>query len=589
MVENMKAIAFERMTDEQWVEAAKASLRGLSFDNLITKTMEGVDIYPLYTKESIKQKEIHEQMCNIIRSTKFNMEWIIIQPSYKQDSKSFIKNVKAQLEDGNEAIMYDGRFPVEWKIDDLTELAQLIKSYPLYVRYVNEDDDFYQLFELIDENSRYLVNGAIMNHSKSLPDGYENVRTISINTVDIHNQGADAVTELAVSLAMAAHKIGDVQSYESFAKRVIFHFAIDTHFFMEIAKLRAFRVLWHTFSKAYSKKCIPVPLYSETSLRTYSKIDPNVNMLRAGNEAFSAILGGTDMLTVYPHTILTESTEASERLARNIQLILKEEMNIHYVSDPAGGSYYIDTLTKELVNQAWKLFLEIEAIGGYGKYVDSGKLTTRLQEQYDKQMQQIKTIDKTMVGTNKYADVTSNFDLGQPPANRTEVLRNADVTGNFDLSKGGIKIPRRFSEIYESFWSYFQKESLRVILLNFGSLQDIKSRADFVSGFLAAGGIKTEWSPSFSTVDEGMAWIQEQSFDYGIICVPPVEAEKVVAQFDTNITKNLWLDIAGNYGKEVEHHWQEYGISGCIYKGLDQIEKYAAIKNRWEEMKHGKA
>src|SRR5690625_4292152 len=463
--------------------------------------------------------------------------------------------------------MYDGRIPVEWKIDDLTELAQLIKSYPLYVRYVNEDDDFYQLFELIDESSRYLVNGAIMNHSKSLPDGYENVRTICINTVDIHNQGADAVTELAVSLAMAAHKIGDVQSFESFAKQVVFHFAIDTHFFMEIAKLRAFRVLWHTFSKAYSKKCIPVPLYSETSLRTYSKIDPNVNMLRAGNEAFSAILGGTDMLTVYPHTILTESSEAAERLARNIQLILKEEMNIHYVSDPAGGSYYIDTLTKELVNQAWQLFLEIEAIGGYREYVDSGKLTTRLQEQYEQQMQQIKTTDKTMVGTNKYAD----------------------VTGNFDLSKGGIKIPRRFSEIYESFWSYFQKETLRVILLNFGSLQDIKSRADFVSGFLAAGGIKTEWSPSFSTVDEGMAWIQEQSFDYGIICVSPAETEKVVAQFDTNITKNLWLDIAGNYGKEVEHHWQEYGISGCIYKGLDQIEKYAAIKNRREEMKHGKA
>src|SRR5690625_4362660 len=291
MVENMKAIAFEQITDKQWKEAAKASLRGISLDKLVTKTIEGIDIQALYTEESITQKKVHTQIRNIIHCTKYNEEWLIVQPSYKQEGKSFIKRARASLTEGNEAIMYDGRFPVDWKMDDLEQLAELAMNYPLYVQYVQPNDAIYQLFEIIDKNSRHFVNGALINHSKQLPDGYVNVRTIHIHTVDIHHQGADVVTELAVSFAKAASKIDDVQSFEAFANKVMFHFAIDTRFFMEIAKLRAFRVLWDTFSKAYGKKNIPVPVYSETSLRSYSKIDPNVNMLRAGNEAFSAVIG----------------------------------------------------------------------------------------------------------------------------------------------------------------------------------------------------------------------------------------------------------------------------------------------------------
>lgn len=566
MVEKMKAIAFERATDEQWMEIAKASLSGLSLDTLVTKTIEDIELHALYTKESIKQKNIHEQIKNIIHLTTFSEDWQIVQPTYNQNSKGFIKSLKTSVAAGNEAIMYDGRFPIDWHIEDLEKLAELVIKHPIYVQHVIKDDPFYQLFEIIEEKNRHLINGAVMHTSQLLPE-YENLRTIHINTVDMHHQGADAVTELAISLAMAAHDIDKVQSMDIFAKKVLFHFAIDTRFFMEIAKLRAFRILWHTFSTAYGNNHIPVPVYSETSLRSYSKIDSNVNMLRAGNEAFAAVIGGTDMLTVYPHTILTEVTEGSERFARNVQLILKEEMNIHYVFDPANGSYFIDTLTKQLVDQAWTLFLKIEESGGYWQYVTSGKLHSRIQKQYEKRMKKIRTTEKTLVGTNKYAEVTNNC----------------------DLSKDGLKTTHRFAEAYEQFYSYFKKESFKVVILQFGSLKEIKIRADFVNGFLSAGGIKTEWSPSFLTVDEGMDWIRHQSFDYGIICSSPKRTENVVHQLDPEITKKLWIDIAGNYEKEVKHHWWEFGISGCIYNGLNQIEKYTAIKNRWEEIKHEKA
>ncbi len=102
-------------------------------------------------------------------------------------------------------------------------------------------------------------------------------------------------------------------------------------------------------------------MMATTSLRSYSKLDPYVNLLRAGNEAFSAVLGGADVMTVHPHDILTGPSDSSIRFARNIQLVIKEETHVDKVIDPAGGSYFIETLTAELVEKAWALFVDIEA------------------------------------------------------------------------------------------------------------------------------------------------------------------------------------------------------------------------------------
>ena len=117
-----------------------------------------------------------------------------------------------------------------------------------------------------------------------------------------------------------------------------------------------------------------VPIIATTSLRSYSKLDPYVNVLRAGNETFAAVLGGADVITVHPHNIVTGPTSSSIRMARNIQLVIKEETHADKVIDPAGGSYFIETLTSELVEKAWTLFLEIESAGGYEAFITSGRV-----------------------------------------------------------------------------------------------------------------------------------------------------------------------------------------------------------------------
>ena len=173
-----------------------------------------------------------------------------------------------------------------------------------------------------------------------------------------------------------------------------------------MAKIRAFRVLWQAFSSAFDEtENAYVPILVETSLRSYSKLDPYVNLLRAGNETFSAVLGGADVVTVHPHNVLTGPTTASIRLARNVQLIIKEETHVEKVLDPSGGSYFIETLTLELAEKAWKLFLDIESAGGYHAYVSSGELENLLKQRSSTRKNEVANGSKSLIGTNVYADL----------------------------------------------------------------------------------------------------------------------------------------------------------------------------------------
>ncbi len=219
-----------------------------------------------------------------------------------------------------------------------------------------------------------------------------------------HYEGANAVQELALTLAIARKYVNE-DNFESFANKFFVNFAIDTQFFSEIAKLRAVKVLWKAFSSAYGvSDNIAIPIVAETSLRSFSKLDIYVNLLRSGNEAFSALIGGADVFTVHPHDVLTKPTDQSIRIARNVNLVLKEESLVQNVIDPSGGSYFIETLTSEYVEKAWALFLEIEEAGGIDAFIQSGKLTALLEEVNSIRLKAVATRKHSLIGTNIYAN-----------------------------------------------------------------------------------------------------------------------------------------------------------------------------------------
>lgn len=562
MITKMKSQQFDQTNDAQWREEAVESLRGLPFERLITKTLEGIDIQPLYTKEQVEAElgERQDELLKSIRAEQTSSDWIIAQRTYTTKGAQFIKEIKEEIDKGNESIVYDGAHKVTWTEEDLAELAKLAVHYPVYAFNVSKDDSFAEFYNLIEEDDRKRVHGALTGEAQ-LPEGFHLVRTAIGDTIEAHLEGADTVTELGLTLAQAAEQASDYRSFTQFENKFLARFAIDTQFFMEIAKLRAFRVLWQTFAKAYGhEKASRVPVFSETSLRSFTKLDPYVNLLRAGNEALSAVLGGTDVLTVHPHNVISEITPAGVRHARNVQLVIKKETLVEYVIDPAGGSYFIDTLTNEITEKAWDFFLEIEEKGGYSAYVESGELSEKLQKLYDERLLALSKRKSSLIGTNIYANLEDEL---------TEVET--------------LSVSKRLAEIYENLRKSFAASQPKTVLLTFGELKDFKPRADFVTGFLAPGGIETEQSPAFASVDEANEWIAENDFDYGVVCAHPNETEDVMTELIANFPEGKWIDVAGKYDEATTKEWKDAGVSGFIYQGQEQLEKFAYIAKRWKE------
>jgi methylmalonyl-CoA mutase len=214
------------------------------------------------------------------------------------------------------------------------------------------------------------------------------LRTIHLSESNFNNAGADIVQELAFGISMGSEYLvqltGRGLSAGFAASKIRFSFGVGSGYFTEIAKLRAARLLWSTVMNGFlqgSSEGTIMDIHSVTNKRNKTTKDPYMNMLRTQTEAMSAILGGTDSLTVEPFDIaLRQPDEFSERIARNQQLILKEESYFDKVADPSAGSYYIEKLTQQIAENAWKLFVETEEEGGFLSALKSGFIKAKLSE-----------------------------------------------------------------------------------------------------------------------------------------------------------------------------------------------------------------
>ncbi len=234
--------------------------------------------------------------------------------------------------------------------------------------------------------------------------------SISISGYHMQEAGANLVQELAYTLADGREYVRTAiargMDVDDFAGRLSFFFAIGMNFFMEAAKLRAARMLWHRIMTEFQpKKPVSSMLrtHCQTSGVSLQEADPYNNVIRTAYEAMSAVLGGTQSLhTNALDEAIALPTEFSARIARNTQLILQEETGVTHVIDPLAGSYYVERLTHDLAAEAWKLIEEVEAMGGMTKAVASGMPKLRIEESAAKRQAMIDRGDEVVVGVNKY-------------------------------------------------------------------------------------------------------------------------------------------------------------------------------------------
>ena len=259
--------------------------------------------------------------------------------------------------------------------------------------------------------------------------------SISISGYHMQEAGANLVQELAYTLADGREYVRTAiargMDVDDFAGRLSFFFAIGMNFFMEAAKLRAARMLWHRIMTEFQpKKPVSSMLrtHCQTSGVSLQEADPYNNVIRTAYEAMSAVLGGTQSLhTNALDEAIALPTEFSARIARNTQLILQEETGITHVIDPLAGSYYVERLTHDLAAEAWKLIEEVEAMGGMTKAVASGMPKLRIEESAAKRQAMIDRGDEVVVGVNKYRlaqqDAIDILDIDNVAVREAQIVR----------------------------------------------------------------------------------------------------------------------------------------------------------------------
>ena len=484
----------------EWKALASKELRDRSLDELDWHTLEGLKIKPLYTKEDIDQLDHLDNLPGMepfTRGPKATMyggrPWTIRQYagfSTAEESNAFYRKNLAAGQQGVSVAFdlathrgYDSDHPrVEGDvgkagvaIDSVEDMKILFNQIPLdqvsvsmtmngaviptmacYIVAGEEQgvsrealsgtiqNDILKEFMVRNtyvyppEPSMRIVADIIEYTSDNMPK----FNSISISGYHMQEAGANLVQELAYTLADGKEYVRTAiergMDVDKFAGRLSFFFAIGMNFFMEAAKLRAARLLWHRIMESFdakSSKSKMLRTHCQTSGVSLQEQDPYNNVVRTAYEAMSAVLGGTQSLhTNALDEAIALPTEFSARIARNTQLILQEETGVSNVVDPLAGSYYVESLTSELADAAWNIIQEIDEMGGMTKAVASGIPKLRIEESAAKRQAMVDRGEEVIVGVNKYQlesqDEINIRDIDDSAVRDTQISRLNDIKKN---------------------------------------------------------------------------------------------------------------------------------------------------------------
>ena len=485
-----------------WADAASKELKGADPADLVWETPEGIAVKPIYTAADLEALGDVDTLPGFapytrgVRATMYtNRPWTIRQYagfSTAEESNAFYRRNLAAGQMGLSVAFdlathrgYDSDHPnvvgdvgkAGVAIDSVEDMKILFEGIPLDQMSVSMTMNgavipILAMFVVAGEEQgvdRALLAGTIQNDilkefmvrntyiyppapsMRIIADIIDytanempKFNSISISGYHMQEAGATAVQELAFTIADGKEYVRAALAkgldVDLFAGRLSFFFAIGMNFFMEVAKLRAARVLWHRVMSEFEPKkagSLMLRTHCQTSGVSLTEQDPYNNVVRTTIEALAAVLGGTQSL----HTnsfdeALGLPTDFSARIARNTQLIIAEESGVTSTVDPLGGSYYIESLTQSLVDEAWQLICEVEELGGMTKAVESGMPKLRIEESAARKQARIDRREDIVVGVNKYVpenvEMVDVLDIDNTKVREEQLAKLATVRANRD-------------------------------------------------------------------------------------------------------------------------------------------------------------
>lgn len=374
---------------------------------------------------------------------------------------------------------------------------------------------------------------AIVADAKEMLDTVKDVpalRCLAVDSVVFNNSGAYIFQELGYALAWGAEWLTLLTeagvSADAVASRMKFNMGVSSNYFMELAKFRAARMMWAQIVEQYNpvaKDSAKMMAHAVTSRFNQTIYDAHVNLLRSQTEAMSAALAGVDSITVTPFDVPYKMPdEFSERIARNQQLLLKEESHLDKVVDPAGGSYYVETLTVSIAQEAWKLFLDVEDKGGFVAAVNAGDIQSAVNASSDKRHQDMARRKEILLGTNQFPNfnefAAEKIENGGCCCKKHENEASCGCAAEGEASKT-LRCERQASD-FEALRLATEHAANRpkVFMLTIGNLAMRLARAQFSSNFFGCAGYEIIDNIGFNTVQEGIDAAMEKKADIVVLC-----------------------------------------------------------------------
>jgi methylmalonyl-CoA mutase len=349
---------------------------------------------------------------------------------------------------------------------------------------------------------------------------------------------------------------------------------------MEIAKLRAARLLWAHIVQAYGSaesESAKMIIHSETGTWNKTVYDPYVNMLRTQTEAMSAVLGGAHSIAVLPfNAIYEDPSEFSERIARNQQILLKEESHLDKIADPSAGSYYIENLTSHIAAEAWRLFLEVEEKGGFISAFRSGFIQEQIRIMAKERSQNLALRRENLLGTNQFPNFSEKISKDLDSL----VFEPSDYTAP-DAEVETLK-PFRGAQSFEALrysTDLFARTGKRpvVFMLTIGNLTMSKARSQFSSNFFAVAGFEVIDNNGFATAEEGVAAAKAANADIVVVCSSDEEYMEIAPK-TASLLNNEIMVVAGN--PPCRQELEAIGINTFIHVKSNVLVQLADIQSK---------
>ena len=572
---------FPSVSTEAWLEKITADLKGADFEKkLVWKTNEGFKVKPFYRKEDLENLKTTEALPGefpYLRGTKKDDNtWLVRQDIKVECAKEANAKALDILNKGVDSLGFSLKkkdLCLEY-IDTLLNgicadcvelnfstcqgatvaLANLLVDYFTKKGYdlatlrgsVNYDPMGKMMAKGKDMTAYLATAKELVEALKSLPK----YRCISVNAIELNNAGSYISQELGYALAWGNEYLNALVeaglSVDEVAKKIKFNFGISSNYFLEIAKFRAARMLWANIVKEYAPKCdcaCKMKVHAETSTFNLTLFDAHVNMLRTQTEAMSAALAGVDSITVSPFDKAFQAADDfSERIARNQQLLLKEECHFDKVVDPAAGSYYIENLTVSIAQQAWNLFLQVEEEGGMMEAIKAGKVQEAVNASNKARHDAVSKRREILLGTNQYPNFTE-LSEGKAPMSCQCCCGGQ---GECEKPYATLEKARAASE-FETLRLETEAAAKRpkAFMLTIGNLAMRQARAQFSCNFLACAGYEVIDNLGFPTVEEGVEAAMKAGADIVVLCSSDDEyAEYAVPAYQTVAGRAMFI-VAG--------------------------------------------